>query len=276
MTQYIPEVIDFIQCIEQAGYAYRTPDHSVYFDTTAFGQRYRLLRAGAGNSRSRRDALRVEDAAAAVAEASEPSASSSTEEAGKRAPADFALWKGAREGFPSWESPFGAGRPGWHIECSAMATYAPLLMCVSVWNGWMWRSSDISVCGIVCPMRVGRPVARPLTFTRAVWTCASRTTPTNLHRAMRHWAKMIGFATFCILVRPARSFVRVNGVETVSWGGAHTRWEWALTCCRTRPYRGAEDVQISQKFYHHRGTKRRLWESTTAPLFTKTHVMCVM
>ena len=40
---------------------------------------------------------------------------------GKRHPADFALWKGARDGEPSWESPWGAGRPGWHIECSAMS-----------------------------------------------------------------------------------------------------------------------------------------------------------
>jgi cysteinyl-tRNA synthetase len=39
----------------------------------------------------------------------------------KHNPADFALWKGAREGEPSWESPWGAGRPGWHIECSAMS-----------------------------------------------------------------------------------------------------------------------------------------------------------
>ena len=40
---------------------------------------------------------------------------------GKRAPADFALWKSARPGEPSWDSPWGPGRPGWHIECSAMA-----------------------------------------------------------------------------------------------------------------------------------------------------------
>ena len=38
----------------------------------------------------------------------------------KRAPSDFALWKTAKPGEPSWEAPFGAGRPGWHIECSAM------------------------------------------------------------------------------------------------------------------------------------------------------------
>lgn len=42
--------------------------------------------------------------------------------AGKRAPADFALWKAAKAGEPAWNSPWGAGRPGWHIECSAMAS----------------------------------------------------------------------------------------------------------------------------------------------------------
>ena len=40
---------------------------------------------------------------------------------GKRDPLDFAVWKGAKPGEPSWESPWGRGRPGWHIECSAMA-----------------------------------------------------------------------------------------------------------------------------------------------------------
>ena len=38
----------------------------------------------------------------------------------KRSPADFALWKAAKPGEPTWDSPWGAGRPGWHIECSAM------------------------------------------------------------------------------------------------------------------------------------------------------------
>src|SRR5204863_654162 len=40
----------------------------------------------------------------------------------KRDPLDFALWKGAKPGEPAWESPWGPGRPGWHLECSAMAT----------------------------------------------------------------------------------------------------------------------------------------------------------
>lgn len=44
----------------------------------------------------------------------------------KRNVRDFALWKAAKEGEPSWASPWGAGRPGWHIECSAMCSYVPL------------------------------------------------------------------------------------------------------------------------------------------------------
>lgn len=40
----------------------------------------------------------------------------------KKSPADFALWKASKPGEPSWESPWGKGRPGWHIECSAMAS----------------------------------------------------------------------------------------------------------------------------------------------------------
>lgn len=41
---------------------------------------------------------------------------------GKRSSSDFALWKSSKPGEPSWESPWGSGRPGWHIECSVMAT----------------------------------------------------------------------------------------------------------------------------------------------------------
>lgn len=41
---------------------------------------------------------------------------------GKRSPADFALWKASKPGEPSWPSPWGPGRPGWHIECSVMAS----------------------------------------------------------------------------------------------------------------------------------------------------------
>lgn len=51
-----------------------------------------------------------------------PSESQGALQKGQKAPLDFALWKGAKPGEPFWESPWGKGRPGWHIECSAMAS----------------------------------------------------------------------------------------------------------------------------------------------------------
>jgi len=100
-TDHIPEQIEFIRCIEARGYAYLTSD-GVYFDTTrqpGYGYLARLdvegLRAGA----------RVD-----VGE--------------KRSPTDFALWKFSPPGEQrqmEWDSPWGVGFPGWHIECSAMA-----------------------------------------------------------------------------------------------------------------------------------------------------------
>jgi cysteinyl-tRNA synthetase len=100
-TDHIGEQIELVQCIEAAGYAYRTDD-GIYFDTSKlddYGYMARLdvagLRAGA----------RVEVA-------------------GKRSPTDFALWKFSPPGEQrqmEWDSPWGVGFPGWHIECSAMA-----------------------------------------------------------------------------------------------------------------------------------------------------------
>jgi cysteinyl-tRNA synthetase len=100
-TEHIPEQIDLIRCIEEKGLAYRTSD-GIYFDTArlrGYGRLARLdiagLRAGA----------RVD-----VGE--------------KRQPADFALWKFSPAGAQrqmEWQSPWGPGFPGWHIECSAMA-----------------------------------------------------------------------------------------------------------------------------------------------------------
>jgi cysteinyl-tRNA synthetase len=100
-TDHIAEQIEFIRCIEQNGYAYRTSD-GIYFDTSKlpdYGYLARLnlegLQAGA----------RVE-----MAE--------------KRSVTDFALWKFSQPGEQrqmEWESPWGIGFPGWHIECSAMA-----------------------------------------------------------------------------------------------------------------------------------------------------------
>ena len=101
VTQYLSEIIRMIGQLIDNGYAYVAADGDVLYSVAKFegygklsGKRLADLRAGA----------RVEV------------------DEGKRDPLDFVLWKHAKPGEPSWESPWGAGRPGWHIECSAMST----------------------------------------------------------------------------------------------------------------------------------------------------------
>ncbi len=101
-TRHIGEIIALIQKLLDKGYAYQAHNGDVYYDVSRFksygalsGKQLEDLRAGA----------RV-----AVDEA-------------KDDPLDFVLWKSAKPGEPSWESPWGAGRPGWHIECSAMSMH---------------------------------------------------------------------------------------------------------------------------------------------------------
>ena len=85
---------------------------SVYFDTAAF--------AAAGLRYGKLDPSKVGDTELiAEGEGALSSADTSSE---KRQPADFVLWKRSKQGEPEWESPWGKGRPGWHIECSAMAS----------------------------------------------------------------------------------------------------------------------------------------------------------
>lgn len=100
----IPEIIDFVSRLIEKGYAYEV-DGNVYYKTEAFEDYGKLshldkeqLKLGASN--------RLDEA----------------EFAKKDSPVDFALWKKAKPGEISWESPWGAGRPGWHIECSVMST----------------------------------------------------------------------------------------------------------------------------------------------------------
>ncbi len=99
-TRYLPAIVAMVEELVRGGYAYLAPNGDVMYAVAKFdgygrlsGKRLADLRAGA----------RVE-----VDES-------------KRDPLDFVLWKHAKPGEPAWDSPWGSGRPGWHIECSAMS-----------------------------------------------------------------------------------------------------------------------------------------------------------
>lgn len=112
VSEYVPEIISFVQKIVDNGYGY-VSNGSVYFDTAKFASSEKhsygklvpeavgdqaALQEGEGDLSVSADCLRE-----------------------KRSPNDFALWKASKPGEPSWPCPWGKGRPGWHIECSAMA-----------------------------------------------------------------------------------------------------------------------------------------------------------
>lgn len=100
-SQFILEIINLIQKLIKKGYAYKT-NSGVYFDISKFKEYGKL-------SKKKIDEL----LAGARVEIDEE----------KRNPLDFALWKRYKENEPYWYSPFGKGRPGWHIECSAMSMH---------------------------------------------------------------------------------------------------------------------------------------------------------
>ena len=99
-TQHISEIIQLIEQLERAGHAYRI-DGDVFYSVAGFADYGKL-------SRKKIDELE----AGARVEVDER----------KHSPLDFALWKSSKPGEPTWKSPWGDGRPGWHIECSAMST----------------------------------------------------------------------------------------------------------------------------------------------------------
>lgn len=103
-TGHIPEMFELIQRLIDRGHAYPALDDSgdVYFDVRSWEQYGALTRQSVDDMQDSADA----------------------DPRGKRDPRDFALWKGYKEGEPltaAWDSPWGRGRPGWHLECSAMA-----------------------------------------------------------------------------------------------------------------------------------------------------------
>lgn len=99
-TEYVKNMVELILDLEFKGYAYKTPSGDVYFAVNKFKEYGKL-------SKKKLDQLK---SGARIEVGDE-----------KRDPLDFVLWKSSKENEPSWKSPWGLGRPGWHIECSAMA-----------------------------------------------------------------------------------------------------------------------------------------------------------
>lgn len=99
-TKHITSMIRFIEVLMEKKYAYKTED-GVYFSIAKFKNYGKL------------SGINIKDLKVGARVAAD--------EYDKSEPADFALWKFARAGEPSWSAPFGVGRPGWHIECSAMS-----------------------------------------------------------------------------------------------------------------------------------------------------------
>ncbi|MCU0259330.1 MAG: cysteine--tRNA ligase [Solirubrobacteraceae bacterium] len=97
-TETIPEIVDLCRSLVSSGHAYEA-EGSVYFRVRSFPEYGKL------------SGQRIEELEEGARVDAEP---------GKKDPLDFAIWKAAKPGEPAWESPWGMGRPGWHIECSAM------------------------------------------------------------------------------------------------------------------------------------------------------------
>ena len=98
-SEYIPQIIKFVEALIEKGDAYATEKGDVYYSVKTFKEYGKLSHRKVDELRN---GVRIEV------------------EEGKKDPVDFALWKSAKPGEIYWESPWGKGRPGWHIECSAM------------------------------------------------------------------------------------------------------------------------------------------------------------
>ncbi|KAG3234706.1 Cysteine--tRNA ligase [Phytophthora idaei] len=115
VSEHLPEIVKYIENIHNKGFAYEAADGpGVYFKTQQLGDKYGKLDP---SRQTQQDEQLQAEAVAAV----EESDVVEEEEKVKKDPRDFALWKAAKEPEePAWPSPWGMGRPGWHIECSAM------------------------------------------------------------------------------------------------------------------------------------------------------------
>lgn len=98
VTDNINLIISFIRELEDKGFAYKAKDNSIYFDVTSFKSYGKLQNIGKEELEKKQSSV-------------------------KKSAMDFVLWKIGQEGEPSWTSPWGNGRPGWHIECSTLASH---------------------------------------------------------------------------------------------------------------------------------------------------------
>lgn len=103
-TEHIDEILSIVADILEKGYGYVAKNGDVYFRARKFKEYGKLSHLNLDDLESGNRELR-----------------SQMQDDLKEDPADFAVWKAAKPGEPAWESPYGMGRPGWHIECSAMA-----------------------------------------------------------------------------------------------------------------------------------------------------------
>ncbi|PRW62149.1 cysteine--tRNA ligase [Actinopolyspora mortivallis] len=101
-TGHITQMIELVERLVERGHAYAAEDGDVYFSVPSYAEHYGRL------SGQRPEEMQLSEDTAGT---------------GKRDPRDFTLWKAAKPGEPSWPSPWGPGRPGWHLECSAMSTH---------------------------------------------------------------------------------------------------------------------------------------------------------
>jgi cysteinyl-tRNA synthetase len=99
VSDHVPQIVAMIATLVEKGFAYAAGNGDVYYAVRKFPEYGRLARRNLDDLRA---GARVDPGEA------------------KRDPLDFALWKAAKPGEPAWDSPWGKGRPGWHIECSAM------------------------------------------------------------------------------------------------------------------------------------------------------------
>jgi cysteinyl-tRNA synthetase len=115
-TAHIPQMVELVETLLERGHAYRTDDGSAFFRIASWPAYGRLARLDP-------DAMRVGERVAA-------------DEYSKDDARDFVLWKAAKPGEPSWDTAVGSGRPGWHLECSAMSM------------AYLGRSFDIHTGGV--------------------------------------------------------------------------------------------------------------------------------